>query len=272
MVPIVKYLIPFFLLLAGCIQQPQSRPEVVRKPEPIKKPELVAEVGSEIAVKAPVAAWQFLAMAFPDNTFVSKQPIELGVVSIPAGQEVTARFKKGAAFGEITFSSPYPSAKKLGVSVAVKSVKVYPDGSGVAKVAKSTAFGDLPLPDYEFAWTQKTGVAKAPATADIKIWVFTAEWCGPCPRFVNNVLKPVCEEAGLEVGETEDSAVRLVDVDRHPELWSHYSQKNNLVPQVVVFKKNAAGEYKPVGDGLVHPDKVTLLKKLAEAANDGGTP
>jgi thioredoxin 1 len=64
-----------------------------------------------------------------------------------------------------------------------------------------------------------------------------AEWCGPC-----KVQSPILKEVASELGERVK--VIKIDVDRNPELASHYGIQG--VPTLMIFKEGNM-KYKKAG-------------------------
>jgi len=61
---------------------------------------------------------------------------------------------------------------------------------------------------------------------------FSAEWCVNCKVIKKEVL-PVLIDAGWKVGTSEDSEIRIVDIDKSPELWKQYGSEADGLPQLV---------------------------------------
>ncbi|MBN73618.1 MULTISPECIES: thioredoxin family protein [Gimesia] len=55
-----------------------------------------------------------------------------------------------------------------------------------------------------------------------QILLFTASWCPACVQMKNNEF-PALRDKNWEIGESQSSHIRVIDVDQHPGLTDKYN-------------------------------------------------
>ncbi|MAR66602.1 MAG: hypothetical protein CL833_05050 [Crocinitomicaceae bacterium] len=74
--------------------------------------------------------------------------------------------------------------------------------------------------------------------ADVKrakqVLFFTAKWCGPCARFKASQI-PILKKSEWIVSEDENAMIRILDIDKHKDLWNKYKESNS-VPQFILIE------------------------------------
>ncbi len=74
---------------------------------------------------------------------------------------------------------------------------------------------------------------KAVTPRRYRLLYFTAEWCGPCRNL--KARFPWLKASGWSVGDAPDNHVQVVDIDRHPEVWSKWRKADTQIPLIVVI-------------------------------------
>ena len=69
---------------------------------------------------------------------------------------------------------------------------------------------------------------------DIKILYFTAAWCGPCRQQKAELDK--MKAMGYDIGTTETSQIRILDVEKDVELYNKYRGATGSIPLQVILK------------------------------------
>ena len=64
------------------------------------------------------------------------------------------------------------------------------------------------------------------------VW-FTASWCGPCQRFKGNEV-PKLKDRGWRVSEDKNAHIKIIDVDKHSDLYEKYGDGRSL-PTFILF-------------------------------------
>ena len=88
--------------------------------------------------------------------------------------------------------------------------------------------------DHDYKTAYKESVAKHKPL----MVVVGAEWCMAC-----NVLKDTTIKPMVETGELDQVSVAVVDRDEQPELAKQLTKGEKLLPQIIVFTKNAEGKW-----------------------------
>lgn len=68
-----------------------------------------------------------------------------------------------------------------------------------------------------------------------RLVVLTADWCKPCQQYKQNMT-------GLNVSESFDAEIQLVDVDKYPHLWNLLRQSDSI-PQTLLFDGNSITQF-----------------------------
>jgi len=258
------------LLLTGCyapLPKPTPEPTDGHSDEAVIEP----REGVSVSVALPVGAWDWVATNLKGNTLTIRDAITIkdpsGVaVTIAAGTEATIEVASDQAL--VTFSKPFPNAKKMGVNADIKSLVLKPDGTGTAQTAK---FGS-----WSFRWIDDgsksapgcvCGCSRAdctcstdavqtasnapkdpqthPKTRHAIYW--TASWCGPCRTFGPR-LKALADKHKLNI--------RTIDVDQNPTAWQPFAARDNQIPQVVFYDGDTFLE------SIVQPTDEQILKAM----------
>ncbi|OYP37529.1 thioredoxin family protein [Rhodopirellula sp. MGV] len=69
--------------------------------------------------------------------------------------------------------------------------------------------------------------------------VVSAPWCPAC-----NVLKQTTLEPMAATGELDDVSVAVLNRDENSELVEQLTKGEKMLPQIIVFSRNDAGEWK----------------------------
>jgi len=262
----MRYLIACLLLLTGCyapLPKPTPEPTDGHSDEAvINEP----REGVSVSVALPVGAWDWVAAHLTGNTITVKNTINIkdpsGVaVTVAAGTEATIEVATDQAL--VTFSKPWPNAKKMGVNADIKSLVLKPDGTGTAQTAKFGAWSFRWLddgsksgaadvcacpcgrPGCKCAANTPQAAASKPSTRRAEY--YTAGWCGPCRTFGPR-LKALADKHGLKI--------RTIDVDQNPAAWQPHAVKDNQIPQVVFFDGDTFLE------SIVQPTDEQILKAM----------
>lgn len=202
----MRYLIACLLLLTGCYA-PLPKPT----PEPDgHSDEAVIEPreGVSVSVALPVAEWDWFSKEMAGNkltcTIKNGKTYQIpsgGTVTVAAGTQATIEVSEQQA--NVSFSSPYPNAKRLGINADIKSLILKPDGSGTAQTAKFGSWGFRWLDDGSksapgcvcgCARTDCTCSTDAPQAAASKptkpiVTAYLPPWCGACGPIKAELLR-----------------------------------------------------------------------------------
>jgi len=259
----MRYLIACLLLLTGCyapLPKPTPEPDGHSDEAVINEP----REGVSVSVALPVGAWDWVATNLKGNTVTVRDAITIkdasGVaVTIAAGTSASIEVATDQAL--VTFSKPWPNAKKLGVNADIKSLVLKPDGTGTAQTAKFGSWGFRWLDDgsksapgcvcgcgkADCTCSTDTPQAAASKPSTLHAVYFTAGWCGPCRTFGPR-LKALADKHGLKI--------RTIDVDQNPAAWQPHAVKDNQIPQVVFFDGDTFLE------SIVQPTDEQILKAM----------
>lgn len=192
------------LLLTGCYA-PLPKPT----PEPDgHSDEAVIEPreGVSVSVALPVGAWDWVATNLKGNTLTIRDAITIkdasGVaVTIAAGASATIEVATDQAL--VTFSKPWPNAKKLGINADIKSLILKPDGTGTAQTAKFGAWGFRWIDDgsksapgcvcgcsrADCRCSSDTPQAAASKPTKPIVTAYLPPWCGSCGPVKADLLR-----------------------------------------------------------------------------------
>lgn len=84
--------------------------------------------------------------------------------------------------------------------------------------------------DYKTAYKQSVD--------NHKPLVVGAEWCPACHVLKDTTIKPM-----VETGELDQVNVAVVDRDQQPELANQLTKGEKMLPQIILFTKNANGKW-----------------------------
>lgn len=84
----------------------------------------------------------------------------------------------------------------------------------------------------------KTAYKESVANQKPLMVVVGAEWCTAC-----NVLKDTTIRPMVQTGELDEVNVAVVDRDAEPELCEQLCKGDKMLPQIIVFTKNAEGKW-----------------------------
>lgn len=235
-------IVTYAALFAGCMKPIDSTESPIRPINPDSHSDESPPQGIAVSVAVPPDAWRWISAHTPKHSITINEAIDIkdagGVaLAIKAGTTMSIVVADDSA--ELTFSKPFPTARKIGITLDVKSVQLKPDGTGVARTA---------IRNWAFRWadspTEEAGTPPpAMKAARRVVWIFTAAWCQPC-----KVLRSNLESVGVVTGDTDDATIRWVDVNAHPELWDWYARRDNRIPQAAFFEGD-----KLIGSPIVSP-------------------
>lgn len=149
--PVLLLLLCF--TLSGCAKPIRA----IEKPIPEPQPDVVdnRDIGDQhsdeealpspdpqgvaVQVSIPPNAWEWLAKNVVCQTITLEDEIRVDGVTVPAGSHLKIEVEQDHAL--VTFSKPYPNARRGIVNADIKAVTLKPDGSGLAQTAKFGSWG-----------------------------------------------------------------------------------------------------------------------------------
>ena len=91
---------------------------------------------------------------------------------------------------------------------------------------------DSPSKKTEWVLSKSSNLEWVVPVSDRQVLFFTAEWCAAC-KVIKNIELKALKDAGWRVGEAETDAVRVIDIEKNPNLWKQYGSEEDGLPQFV---------------------------------------